>query len=402
MIVSRIDITELAPLPNASVTDVKHLASYNWIEAPTPTIAVPGLPPSWCEVNTPRQLKKDSGLVYIAQNAARHPESPLEPLFRALYIEDPSFDISSVDIVSDRNNIRKLLSFIEPDSSAHGVKSFTMRMEVVNEVVILHREETLTKEFIGPDDFRGYGHEFEKAYTTSEIPHSTGHHRIVSYRFGSLRFLIRHETDGYVDIGAPTQLANEESASDDLSSLFESLSILQPRAPHEATSAGSKLTVRKEGRKIALQSTLEIKTRVHHKPLSVADVAPQLWLSQTPKLVRAYHEKGRFKIPVVEDVTSALQKWERLNQQPLGRLAALLVKLIAAGRRHKYSTIRYDAPSDRLHVEYDEGKKVLPADLYERWTGDQTPEHGQENKRDSLLSHSTQVSNSTIRIFVQV
>jgi hypothetical protein len=60
-------------------------------------------------VDTPRQLKKDSGLVYVAQNAARHPESPLEPLFRALYIENPSFDISSVNIVSDRNDIRKLV-----------------------------------------------------------------------------------------------------------------------------------------------------------------------------------------------------------------------------------------------------------------------------------------------------
>ena len=54
----------------------------------------------------------------------------MEALFRASYAEIPAFDISSVDIVSDRNNIRKLPSFIEPSSSAHGVKGFTMRMEV--------------------------------------------------------------------------------------------------------------------------------------------------------------------------------------------------------------------------------------------------------------------------------
>lgn len=185
----------------------------------------------------------------------------------------------------------------------------------MNEVVFLHREETLSKEFVGPDELRGYGHEFEKTYTTNEIPRSTGHHRVVSYRFGSLRLIIRHETDGYVDLGAPTQLANEDPAEHDLSGLLESLSISQLMASHETTPTGSKLIVRKEGRKIALQSTLEIKIRVHHKP--------RLWQTslhsfgyQTPKLVRAYHEKGKFKVPIVEDVTSALQQWERSTQQP--------------------------------------------------------------------------------------
>lgn len=401
MNVTRTDVSSLAPLPSASVTEVKHLASYNWIEAPTPTITVPGIPPSWCGAKAPRQLQQDSGLVYVAQNAARHPESPMEPLFRALYIENPSFDLSSVDIISDRNNIRKLLSFIDPNSAAHGVKSFTMRMESVNGTVILHREEILTKEFIGADKFRGYGHEFEKAYTRNEIPGSTGHHRIIAYRFGDLRFVIRHETDGYVDTGMPAQYASGEPTEDNLAGLLETLSISQPRIPLETTAVGSELIVRNEGRKIAMRSTLEIKTRVHHKPLPVADVAPQLWISQTPKLVRAYHERGRFKVPVVEDVTSDVQRWERRSQQPLGKLAALLVRLIATAKRHKYSTVRYDALSDRLDVERCEERKLLPADLYQKWTDQQIVEHDQDRKRDSLLPRLTQVS-SIMQAIVQI
>ena len=43
----------------------------------------------------------------------------------------------------------------------------------MNEVVFLHREETSTQKFIGPDDFKGYGHEFEEAYTKNEISRST-------------------------------------------------------------------------------------------------------------------------------------------------------------------------------------------------------------------------------------
>jgi hypothetical protein len=114
--ISRLDLQELETPTSASITDVKHLSSYNWIEAPNagPTIAVPGSPSLWSAPEVSRRLKKDSGLVYIAQNAARHPESPLEPLFRALYITNPSFDIRSTDVVADRNNIRKLLSFINP------------------------------------------------------------------------------------------------------------------------------------------------------------------------------------------------------------------------------------------------------------------------------------------------
>jgi hypothetical protein len=92
--ISRQDISELAPLPHVLVADVKHLAFYNWIEAPTPTIAVPGLPPSWRGVNIPRQLKKDNGLVYIAQNAACRPENPTEPLYRALYVENRKLCLS--------------------------------------------------------------------------------------------------------------------------------------------------------------------------------------------------------------------------------------------------------------------------------------------------------------------
>jgi hypothetical protein len=275
MQISRSDLSTLAPAPNASVTEPKHLASYNWIEAKTPSIVVPGLPSVWRGDNASRQVKKDGGLVYIAQNAARHPESPLEPLFRALYVENPLFDVSSVDIISDRNNLRKLLTFVDPSSDPHGVKDFNMRMEFVNGTAILHREETKTREVIGLDEFRGFGHEFEKAYTRNQIPSSTGHYRIVSYCLGTLGLVIRHETDGYVDDGAPAQASKPASVGDDLSGLLSSMSISQPTDVDDNASTASNLTIQRGGQSVALESTLEIKTRVQHKPLKIADVAPQ-------------------------------------------------------------------------------------------------------------------------------
>ncbi|KAJ5548086.1 geranylgeranyl pyrophosphate synthetase [Penicillium frequentans] len=196
--ISRLGLESSAPV-EATITDVEHLASYNWIEASTPTIAVPGSPAYWSAPQGSRSVKKDSGLVYIAQNAARHPDSPLEPLFRSLYIEQPSFDINSIDIVTDRNNIRKLLTFVNPSLNKHGLDPFTIQVDIAAQTAIFCRAETATYEVIGPKEFKGYGHEFEKAYTIDQIKGSTGHHRIVQYKLGGLRFLVRHETDGCVD-----------------------------------------------------------------------------------------------------------------------------------------------------------------------------------------------------------
>jgi len=368
MRISRSQLSALVPHPGATVIEPRHLASYNWIEAKTPTIVVPGLPPVWCGYKTSRYVKKDSGMVYTAQNAARHPESPLEPLFRTVYIEDPSFDISSVDVISDRYNIRRLLSFIAPSSNAHDVKDFSMGLELVYGTAILHREDEKTQEFIGPDEFRGHGHSFGKAYTHNKIPLSTGHQRVVSYRLGSLRLVIHHKTNGYVDdsVSTPT----EESAADKDSSLLESMSISQPTITEGTTPPASKLTVLRGGQSIPLESTLEIKTRVHHKPLKIADAAPQLWLSQTPRLVRAYHKNSVFSAPVVEDVSINLRSWERKNQETVGRLLALLASIIAKGKQHGHASIRYSASKDRLDVYECAAVKMFPEDLYQKWKKD--------------------------------
>ncbi|KAI1396614.1 hypothetical protein F4819DRAFT_504158 [Hypoxylon fuscum] len=363
--------------PAATITDVKPLASYSWIEAPAPTIAVPGIPPRWSPPRISRKLPKDSGLVYIAQNAARHPESPLEPLFRALYVADPAFDIRSIDVVTDRNNIRKLLSFVDPSSSRNGLESFTINAEATENTVIFSRVETKTTEIIAPHEIRGFGHEFQKAYTACEIRSSTGHHRIVSYRFSNLSFIVRHEVDGYVESPTGTSSSSKTLEADSLSNLMGTLSLTTNTGTSKATSpAGSKILIREEGRDVPLESTLEMKTRIAHKPLSISDVAPQLWVSQTPKLVRAYHRNGMFRGPQVEDVSADIRRWERGNQANLKMLAALIKKIIAAVKGHGGSAaIKYDNMTDKLVVTKVDTKRMLPKDLYIRWNGRDKLEH---------------------------
>lgn len=43
----------------------------------------------------------------------RMPERSLEPLFRAVLNQRPDFRITVSDIITDRNNLRKLLSYIQ-------------------------------------------------------------------------------------------------------------------------------------------------------------------------------------------------------------------------------------------------------------------------------------------------
>jgi hypothetical protein len=364
--ISRFSLKSFAPA-EAIITDVRHLASYNWIDAPTPTIAVPGSPAQWSAPPGPRQVKKDSGLVYISQNAARHPDSPLEPLFRSLYIEHPSFDITSIDVVTDRNNIRKLLSFIKPNLSKSGPDKFTIQVEITAQTAIFSREETATYEVIGPGEFRGFGHEFEKAYTINQVKDSTGHYRIISYRLGGLSFLVRHETDGCVE-DLKSSVKDDESTGDKLANILASLSLTPETPPMDEPSVESKLTIKREGRIASRESTLEIKTRVFHKPLELTEVAAQLWVSQTPYLVRAYHQRGRFLTPKVEDVTDAMKDWEKTHQDAITKLVALIKCILRVTRNWGgSSTVRYDPLEDKLVIKKIERKKVLPEDLYSRW-----------------------------------
>lgn len=366
-IINRKDLEGQAP---ATISDVKHLSSYSWIESPEPTIAVPGLPPKWQPPMTRGRLPNDSGFRYIAQNAARHPDSPLEPLFRALYQADPSFDVRNVDLVTDRNNMRKLLSFVNPESTRHGLEAFTIHAELAGKnTVILSRVEAQTHEIIRPDKFVGYGHEFEKAYTTCEIPDSTGHYRIIRYSFGGLSYVVRYEADAYVGSGDPIVPVNtaDPLADNDGNSLegltgnLEGLSL-----------SGSKLSIRQQGHITPLKSTLEIKTRVVYKPVSITDVAPQLWISQTPKLVRAYHRRGLFGEAHVEDVADKVAAWERTQQPHLKKLAALMKKLTDLVKGFGGScVIRCSSNGEELVIhKMEDGKPMLPPDLYTKWTSD--------------------------------
>ncbi|PVH90192.1 hypothetical protein DM02DRAFT_683896 [Periconia macrospinosa] len=214
----RSDLSDRLDSAHAAITKFEYLASYSWLESDVPTILVPGYPPLWLPPAGPLKLEPDSGRVYIDENAARIPDAPLEPLFGALFTQNPGFEMGSVDMITDRNNIRKLLRFIDGTSS----ESFKIQVEIVDgKRALFTRMENETTTVI--QGFRGYGRNFEKACTNSATG-TSGYHRITSFRFGDLKCVVRHETDGYIDDALGQAAAQKQTkTTDSLPQLLETL-----------------------------------------------------------------------------------------------------------------------------------------------------------------------------------
>lgn len=292
-------------------------------------------------------------MVYVDQNAARNSRFPLEPLFRALHVDNADFQIRDIDLVTDRNNIRKLLRFVQGSSN----DSFQIRVEIAgNRTALFTRVEAKPRDLI--QGFRGYGRNFEKAYTQTEGG-SSAHYRIVSYNFGGMKCMVRHETDGYVDSKSPTELA------DSLSGALKGLSISKSDKFGNDPAA---TMVETGGRAVDASTTLEIKTRAASRILDMAEVSSQLWISQTPKLVVGYHRNGVFDNVQLRDMTDEIRHWEVANQKDLSKLASLLAKIIEVVKRSgdRYAVVNYSGGT-RLGILHGDGKRALPDDLYVKW-----------------------------------
>lgn len=114
---------------------------------------------------------------------------PFLPLVRAVQDVDSQlgnkgedgFDWSSVDFVTDRNGLRKLLRWIVA-VSADPPRDFRIDLQLAgSKTVLMNRWEQFTKEQHGTR--RSYGFNFEEAMTVPGpgCERGTGHHRIVAY-----------------------------------------------------------------------------------------------------------------------------------------------------------------------------------------------------------------------------
>ena len=186
-------------LEDLPIENVQYVASYNWVDTEQPTIVVPGTsfpfhperhrshtragsPAIWTGRSVPFTLQPDSGSHFVDQNGARMSEYPMLPLFAAadaIHENKEPVDWPAVDVVTDRNGLRKLLRWLNP-SPGREVRDFRIDVELVGaKTVVLNRWEGRTRE---PPTGKTYGFAFEAA-TGRAAPGcpSSGHHRAISY-----------------------------------------------------------------------------------------------------------------------------------------------------------------------------------------------------------------------------
>lgn len=183
--------------------DVRYIASYSWLDSKEPTIIVPGevavhhryvsltelvsgSPRVWRNRPLPYTVTADGGTTCIYLNGERVPSSPLLPMFRAIETiqEDPArekLDWSTVDFVTDRNNLRKLLGWIDPDLTV--AEEFRIDLQLCGiGTVLMQRYEP---RMMFNTEQSGFGDTFEiestRAAPGCEEGALGGHHRIITY-----------------------------------------------------------------------------------------------------------------------------------------------------------------------------------------------------------------------------
>ncbi|KAG2112945.1 hypothetical protein BD769DRAFT_1673915 [Suillus cothurnatus] len=302
-------------LSPVEITNVKPIASYSWIEAPTPTIAVPGSPRVW--FTGPQRVPADSGTRFLSM------------------IWIPVSTTKQFDFITDRNNLRKLLYWASGSSDE---KDFRIDIDVAGSTCLFTRLEAQNTDTV--EGFMGYGHEYKQAATrvTRGCERATGHHRMISIDIGELKILLRFA------IGACTSSINDINDEDDLLSGFSGLGIDEASASNTLDTKKPQVTVstvrgvsitQTFPRKVVPQASLiELKTRAAHRELDWAEIYPQLYLSQTAFLYIAKHERGNFNtLEKVELGSECMQTHARRAEQGVAKLKLVLQDILDAAKK---------------------------------------------------------------------
>lgn len=123
------------------------------------------------------RLERDSGREIIDINGSRLSTAPFAALISAVKHLEPTYELGELDILTDRNSLRKLLRWVTGTAD----KDFRIDLQLAGEkTVIFSRWEE--KAVVDWFQHHGYGHNFEAAYAKwPGGPKLIGHHRIVEY-----------------------------------------------------------------------------------------------------------------------------------------------------------------------------------------------------------------------------
>ncbi|KAL7279612.1 hypothetical protein ACG7TL_006018 [Trametes sanguinea] len=310
--------------------NLRYIGSYNWKDETTPTIIVPGSPPIWRDRALPYRVPFDTGIVMVDQNNFRMDVMAADGT--------TSVDWGAVDIITDRNGLRKLLRWLA-HTGQDSLKEFRIDLQLGgNKTVLMHRWEKRMRENVVPPK-GGCGHNFEHE-STSAAPGcqgSTGHHRIVQYDLGGLKMVVRFEVDACT-AGPVAARGNQPALRggarirvaagvDDLTDALTGLGVSSTSTTASESSGASSIDVIRAGSVVPQDSIIELTSRsaryIHE--FNWDEKYPQLVLSQTPHLYLGGHDRGTFQhIHKYRLGGSELQNVERASQQIFKQLVSIL------------------------------------------------------------------------------
>ncbi|KAL8736511.1 MAG: hypothetical protein Q9166_000303 [cf. Caloplaca sp. 2 TL-2023] len=395
--ISRPDGRDIEHTNYPTITGFIPIASYNWLDVPNPTILVPGCPPIWSPPSNPQTIAPDTGFDFVDQNADRYPQSPLKPLFASIIQMQPAFDFSSIDIITDRNSLRKLYAFAASDPK---LKDFRFGISLFGDekkTVMFHRMEKMTREVFAEGCFHGYRKGFETQYMRldEEAKGSRSHYRISEYEFGDLKFLVRSGVDGCIPSPALSQDASEQSVitekhSGDATSEAKGKSKTEDTSAADKLGTGSLAIILTSRPPIHHSTLLELVTRSKYSknPFNIATKMPDLYLSQTANFVEAYHHNagywnfsgdktsGKFALEDVKvlPMGKELKDWESENGLILGRylkvVKEILVIVKSSTSVNGMFEVSYPGCGSELRVEeVDDGEMVVMRDEIRQFFG---------------------------------
>ncbi|KNC84510.1 hypothetical protein SARC_03284 [Sphaeroforma arctica JP610] len=321
------------------ITGLQTVASYNWLK--DSTLVVPGAPGVVSkDLQSNLQLTREQGTNVIDENHLRHPSAPLEPLFRSVMLCSPDFDFSDVDIVSDRNNIRKLHSFLE------GTRTKDFRIDVcrVGDLVLLQRVEPKDVDY---PEHAGFGFDFERVYAERDRPHSAGtHRRVVYYDLAGMGMLIGSETDAVLD-------RNTDDIEYDLSTALAVVSINNETTQKDFKD--SDLKIRRGGAPLTTvkYDAAELCTKAikFAHEFDYADKWLQMYLAGAKYLLLGFHLRGYITSPELIDIDMCKERVEGDPSRNMGRLAALLDEIVDVAQSYPEDviwTLHFTASTQKL------------------------------------------------------
>lgn len=233
-------------------------------------------------------------------------------MFRALSLMNPTYDLTPIDVLCDRNNLRVLLEFVS--GKANG--PFRLDLHLISSTLVLVRNESKWHKF---SNGMSYGANFERHFTTPapDMHDSTNHYRAIRYPLGPLDVVVRFEADAYDDGASTSDVLTESEARAVISGGAMKRPIFKYSAP---------IRVLQKGQIVPNAQMVELKTQAWKEEQSRVACQDQLWFGRTKLLYTGPYTSGTGEVKRIkyEDASERVKRWEENQQGNLRKLAGLL------------------------------------------------------------------------------